>query len=212
MGRRRELPRDRAEVYKSAVSLLVEHWDVEAKLFPSQQGLLHRDKLDLLRRLAAAMQGDPHGLAGNRITEVDLRDLFEAYLIDERGYTPTQAHIAAEAMIAQLRERNYILARFGAGSMYGFVHRAFLEYMAAADIVDRFDNRHLTEDQLLDLFTRRGGDPAWAEVLLLVVGMKDQFAGKIIDRLLTADPGWWFETHHRSTHSWPSAHCVSCAP
>ena len=86
MGRRRELPRDRAAVYRDAVSLLVEHWDVEAKHFPDQHGLLRQDKHDLLQLLARTLQDSPHGLAGNRITEPDLRHVFETYLRAERGY------------------------------------------------------------------------------------------------------------------------------
>ena len=100
-----------------------------------------QDKLDLLQLLARTLQDSPHGLAGNRITEPDLRDVFETYLRAERGY-PHPGPRIADGMITQLRTRNYILARYGPG-VYGFVHRAFLEYLAAADITQRFDDREL---------------------------------------------------------------------
>ncbi|HET9655062.1 MAG TPA: helix-turn-helix domain-containing protein, partial [Kineosporiaceae bacterium] len=189
IGRRRELPRDRAMVYEYAVSLLVEHWDTDIKCLAGDRVLTHRDKLELLRLLARRMQAGNGGLAGNRIAEQDLRATFEAYLHDPQGMPPREAALAADTMIKQLRERNFILSRFGAG-MYGFVHRAFLEYLAAADIVHQFDNRILTEQDLTDLFTTRGGDPAWQEVLLLLTGMKDHFAAGILDHLLAADPSW----------------------
>ncbi|MFJ8295383.1 HEAT repeat domain-containing protein [Streptomyces sp. NPDC094447] len=195
MGRRRELPRDRVHVYEFAVSLLVEHWDVEAHSFPNQEGLLYDDKLDLLRILARTMLLGKAGIGGNRITEQDLQAAFESYLRDERGYQRPVARTAAHSMIDQLRTRNYILSRFGAG-MYGFVHRAFLEYLAALDIVHQFDNRFTDEADLLALFEEHGADPAWSEVLLLVVRMKERFAAAIISRLLTADQAWRFDEAH----------------
>jgi len=95
-------------------------------------------------------------------------------------------------MLEQFRHRNFILSRFG-GQVYGFVHRAFLEYLAAADIDIRFGNRELSEDDLIEgVFGRRYNDPAWHEVLLLLAGMREHFAGRIIDHLLTADPLWFF--------------------
>ena len=63
-----------------------------------------------------------------------------------------------------MRERNFILARFGTG-VYGFVHRAFLEYLAAGDIYQRFRDSQLNEDQVIELFDLHWNDPAWQEVL-----------------------------------------------
>ncbi|MBM7075536.1 HEAT repeat domain-containing protein [Micromonospora humida] len=192
MGRRRELPRDRAHVYEFAVSLLVEHWEVEAHSFPDREGLLYEDKLDLLRVLARLMLAGEGSIGGNRITEQDLQGAFETYLEVERGYDPPVARTAAHSMINQLRTRNYILSRFGAG-MYGFVHRTFLEYLAALDIVGRFDDRLMDEATLLAIFDEHGADPAWSEVLLLVIRMKERFAEAIIERLLNADQAWRFD-------------------
>ena len=93
-------------------------------------------------------------------------------------------------MLDQLRERNFILAQFGAG-VYGFVHRALLEYLAAADIGQRFSHRELDEDELIGIVSRRWADPSWQEVLLLVTGMiSEKFAARVIDSLLDADPLW----------------------
>lgn len=73
-------------------------------------------------------------------------------------------------MLDQLRERNFILACFGAG-VYGFVHRAFLDYLAAADIGQQFAEQEITADDLAAIFTARWPDPAWQEVLLLITGL-----------------------------------------
>ena len=93
-------------------------------------------------------------------------------------------------MLRQLRERNFILARFGGGA-YGFVHRVFLEYLAADDICQRFSSRKMTEDELLDVFRQHWNDPAWQEVLMLIAGMiPEHFAARVIDSLLAANPMW----------------------
>jgi predicted NACHT family NTPase len=92
-------------------------------------------------------------------------------------------------MLRQFRDRNFILSRFGA-EVYGFVHRAFLEYLAAAQIVHRFtDERSLSEHDLVHgVFGARWADPAWHEVLVLVAGMiNERFVPAIIDMLLSAD-------------------------
>ncbi|MGH3903851.1 MAG: NACHT domain-containing protein [Pseudonocardiaceae bacterium] len=199
IGRRRELPRDRRKVYEYAIEVLVDHWDPSKHLRITQVDrnrpcLDHGDKLELLRRIARRMQDGPAGLAGNHIPGPDLIAEFDTYLRERYELPRDRAKFAAKAMLEQFPERNFILSRFGAG-VYGFVHRAFLEYLAAADIVDRFNARDLTEDQLItEVFGRRWSDPAWQEVLLLSTGMiKARFAGQVIDRLLNLfaeDPLW----------------------
>ena len=74
-------------------------------------------------------------------------------------------------MLEQLRERNFILSRFGPG-LYGFVHRALLEYCCADEIVNRLnDDQDLTVDELVDeVYGAHAEDPAWQEVLLLIAG------------------------------------------
>jgi len=72
---------------------------------------------------------------------------FETYL-KERYYSqsPDLSRMVAQAMIEQLRERNYILALYGA-NLYGFVHRAFLEFFCASAFVTKFER---TRDLTLD--------------------------------------------------------------
>ncbi|MFJ9115554.1 HEAT repeat domain-containing protein, partial [Streptomyces sp. NPDC102394] len=195
IARRRELPRDRRTVYEHAVAVLVEHWD-PSKYLKDRQVEQHlpylgpEDKLELLRLVARRMQEGNGGIAGNHIAGPDLIDSFETYLQDRYGLPIDRAATAARIMLQQFRERNFILSRFGS-EVYGFVHRTFLEYLAATDIAHRFNvRRTLTEDDLLrDVFASKWRDPAWHEVLLLLVGMIDErFAAQVIDRLLAAIP------------------------
>lgn len=166
IGRRRELPRDRRAVYQHAVSVLVEHWDPSRHLRDTRvdQGmpyLDYEDKLELLRLVARRMQDGPAGLAGNHIPGPELLAEFDAYLRQRYALPPDRAKPAAKAMLDQFRERNFILSRFGA-EVYGFVHRAFLEYLAAADIAQRFAERELSENDLTtEVFGRCWPDPAF---------------------------------------------------
>ncbi|MGH4010494.1 MAG: HEAT repeat domain-containing protein [Pseudonocardiaceae bacterium] len=214
IGRRRELPRDRRAVYQHAVSVLVEHWDPSKHLRDTRvdQGmpyLDYDDKLELLRLVARRMQDGPAGLAGNHIPGPELLAEFDTYLRQRYELPPDRAKPAAKAMLDQFRERNFILSRFGA-EVYGFVHRAFLEYLAAADIAQRFAERELSEDELItEVFGRHWSDPAWQEVLLLITGMiKERFTGRVIDHLLQADPQWVLRPFELPRHALLAVRCI----
>jgi HEAT repeat protein len=193
IGRRRELPRDRRTVYQHAVMVLIEHWDVNK--FLCDEGtdpplLDHEDKLRLLHLVARRMQDGPAGLAGNHLPAAALLEEFRSYLDEQFSLPKDRAVPIARAMLRQFRERNFILSSFGAG-VYGFVHRAFLEFLAADDIYQRFNEREIDEDGLLVIFDLHWSDPAWSEVLLLLIGMlSDRFATEAILRLLNIDPYW----------------------
>ncbi|MFD8976844.1 HEAT repeat domain-containing protein [Streptomyces sp. NPDC059593] len=190
IGRRRELPRDRRTVYEHAVDVLVEHWDPSKFLKDGQVEehlpyLGREDKRELLRLVARRMQEGHGGVSGNHIAGPDLLTSFEEYLKDRYALPPDRAATAARLMLDQFRHRNFILSRFG-GEIYGFVHRTFLEYLAATDLAHRFHReRSLSEEDLQDLFASKVHDPTWHEILLLLVGLLDErFVAGVIDRLL----------------------------
>ncbi|WP_322768223.1 NACHT domain-containing protein, partial [Frankia sp. Cr1] len=140
IGRRQELPRDRRAVYAHAAKVLVEQWDVNRHLRDASvpaDYIDSDDRRELLRRVAARMQSGRAGLAGNHISGAELVEEFDSYLRSRYQLEPPVARRAAKAMLAQFRERNFILSRYGA-DVYGFVHRAFLEYFCADEIVRRF--------------------------------------------------------------------------
>lgn len=199
IGRRRELPRDRRSVYEHAVTVLVEHWDVnkhlrDANVDTDNAFLDVTNKLELLHRVARGMQDAPAGLAGNHIPGPDLVAAFQTYLIDEFSLPAVQAITAARAMLEQFRTRNFILARFGS-QVYGFVHRTFLEYLAADDLNQRLINLDISQEQILAVYDRHWPDHAWAELLLLLTGMiPDRLATRAIRQLLAADPRWRVRT------------------
>jgi len=90
----------------------------------------------------------------------------------EQGFSEPREK--ANRLIQQLRDRNFILCYRGADT-YGFMHRTFLEYFCAVEIVDRFEKqRTLTFEQLRDeVFGQHWQDETWHEVLRLICGMLD---------------------------------------
>lgn len=185
LNRNQELPRDRVDLYAQATRLLLHQWDTEHSLtdFPGLSADIGwREKHDILRRVASFMQAGPGGLKGNMIDGPPLEVLIEDYLHTERNFPQSRA--AARAVVAHLRQRNFILCFVGADS-YGFVHRTFLEYFCAAEIVHQFNiAKTLNVTGLLSLFDQHCRDDDWREVLRLICSQIDeQFVGQVIERL-----------------------------
>ncbi|TYB49540.1 HEAT repeat domain-containing protein [Actinomadura chibensis] len=189
IGKHRELPRERWKVYDHAAGVLVEHWDVNKHLSDARVDadvIREDDKKDLLRRLAYRMQLGTEGLAGNHIWKDDLVEEIVGYLQGRFQYDLARATAIANAIVEQFHERNFVLARYGP-RIYGFVHRALLEFFCASEIVARFEKtRALTEEQLREeVFEVHWEDPAWTEVLRLVAGMVDAtVTGRLLEHLL----------------------------
>ncbi|MFJ2725235.1 HEAT repeat domain-containing protein [Streptomyces collinus] len=181
VGRRQQLPNKRHRLYEHAVTVLVSEWDRTAKQLsmplPATVSevleLLGPDeRLELLRLLARTMQEGQDGIAGNHIARDRLIAVFRSYLRSPQfELSAVHAEAVARAMVAQLHERNFILCHYG-GEVYGFVHRVFLEYLAAADLAYRYkDDREWTPAELVDqVIAPRACDPSWHEVLLLLMG------------------------------------------
>ena len=172
LNRRQELPRDRADLYDQASRVLLYHWDVDHKrLQLPMDAIGRREKQEMLRLVAYEMQAGEEGLKWNLIGVDRLTRILTDYLRDQGFSEPREK---ANLLIQQLRERNFILCYRGADS-YGFVHRTFLEYFCAVEIVQRFEKqRTLTFEQLRDeVFGQHWQDGTWHEVLRLIAGLID---------------------------------------
>jgi predicted NACHT family NTPase len=187
LNRRQELPRDRADLYDQASRVLLYHWDVDHKrLQLPMDAIGRREKQEMLRAIAYEMQAGEAGLKGNLISAERLTRILTNYLRDQGFSEPREK---ANRLIQQLRERNFILCYRGADT-YGFVHRTFLEYFCAMEIVNRFEKqRSLTFEQLRDeVFGQHWQDETWHEVLRLICGAIDpQFVGEILCYLIEQD-------------------------
>ncbi|MBW4475234.1 MAG: NACHT domain-containing protein [Stenomitos rutilans HA7619-LM2] len=190
LNRRQELPRDRADLYDQASRVLLYHWDVDHKrLQLPMDAIGRREKQEMLRVVAYEMQAGDGGLKGNLISAERLTRALMNYLREQGFNEPREK---ANRLIQQLRDRNFILCYRGADS-YGFMHRTFLEYFCAVEIVERFSKRGveggITFEQLRDeVFGQHWQDETWHEVLRLICGMVDpKFAGELIEFLMTRE-------------------------
>ena len=187
LNRRQELPRDRADLYDQASRVLLYHWDVDhKKLNLPLDTIGRREKQEMLRLIAYDMQAGEDGLKGNLISADRLTHILTDYLRDQGFSEPREK---ANKLIDQLRHRNFILCDRGADT-YGFVHRTFLEYFCAVEIVHRFEKqRTLTFEQLRDeVFGQHWQDETWHEVLKLICGMiAPKLVGALIEYLINLE-------------------------
>lgn len=214
IGKHQELPKERWKLYDHAASVLIQHWDINKHLHDrklTSDLIEEEDKKELLRRLAYRMQSGERGLAGNAIHRDQLQEEFEGYLKERYGQTTVDAARTARAIIEQFRERNFILSLYGA-NVYGFVHRAFLEYFCATAFVNKFEKtRDMDIGQLKrDVYGAHYEDRSWHEVLRLICGMIDEkFAGELIDYLVQDLSKPWSEYSIKQP-PWNIALAVQC--
>ncbi|MEH2193072.1 MAG: HEAT repeat domain-containing protein, partial [Nostoc sp.] len=182
---KRELPRDRSELYKDASEVLLHNWDEGRNLKPDERLDIidYKDKQAMLRQVAYQMQTSEKGLAGNIIYADDLEAIFTKYL---QSIPVGDARDKARRLIKQLRDRNFILCFFGA-DYYAFMHRTFLEYFCAWEFVWQFEKERSITIEFLktEVFGKHWQDETWHEVLLLIAGMiEPKFVGEILDYLM----------------------------
>lgn len=187
LNRTQDLPRDRAELYEQSARLLLHQWKVEQALAHdvelAKASLDYKDKRNMLRQVARAMQSSSGGLAGNLIDEQVLEQTLATALASVPNLRPDRA---ARALIEQLRGRNFMLCSLG-GRSYAFVHRTFLEYFCAADLKERFESkREISPEQLKeDVYGLHWDDKSWHEVLSLLAGMiAPRFLREVLEFLL----------------------------
>ncbi|GJM25065.1 MAG: hypothetical protein DHS20C16_14800 [Phycisphaerae bacterium] len=174
LNRNQELPRSRAELYAQASRVLLHQWDAGRALhdYPQLRGEVDlRAKQEILRRIAFAMQSGPIGLRGNMIEGSTLSDLIEEYLQSNLGFGQSRA--AANALVKQLRVRNFIICSVG-DDRYAFVHRTFLEFYCADHYVNLYkEKRKLDADEISKVIEDHCREEAWQEVLLLICSQVD---------------------------------------
>ncbi|MFJ4651144.1 HEAT repeat domain-containing protein [Nocardia sp. NPDC088792] len=171
-ARHSDLPRDRHSVLRHAVTVLVEQWDTSKLLSDDRPDAIKLDGHDKLRllHLAARRMHDADAASGNHCPGPVLVEQFREYLCRTLYLPADQAVLAARTMLTRFRERNGLLAHLGS-DVYGFIHRAFLDYLAADDIQARFRNNELTAQELVTAFVTKAGDSAWTAALLLTSKM-----------------------------------------
>ncbi len=100
-----------------------------------------------------------------------------------------ESKVLARDLKAQLTSRSFILCFFG-GDAYGFVHKTFLEYFSAWYFVWQYEKEKsiAINDIKNDVLGTKWNNPAWHEVLKLMVGMvADRFSGELLEYLIGLD-------------------------
>jgi predicted NACHT family NTPase len=176
LSRVQDLPRDRGELYERCAELLLKNWDLEKfpELKEKEEARDIKDKLGpdqkmrILEQVAAAMQQERTGLAGNLIAEDKLKQIVEQELAH---LGVAQSWAVADDLIWMLQERNFMLGHLG-DRQYAFIHRTFLEYFCARDLKHRLERTSsLAVDGLRELFRERWRLDEWHEVLRLLCGL-----------------------------------------
>ena len=171
LNRDEELPEGRHHLYQKILERLAEHWDANKDL-PVRSGTLRfelSDKLSFCRRLAGHMMETGGSEAGNAIATEQLVRFAQGFCQEQWSETAEAAKRRAEALIGNLRERNEVLVWLG-GDLYGFSHRAFLEYSAAARAIEQHGRRAGISELAL-WFRRHWREEGWEETLLLTCGL-----------------------------------------
>jgi NACHT domain/HEAT repeats len=190
LSRVQVLPKDRTKLYEKCAELLLRNWDLEKfpdtadrrrnrsvkdKLGPDQ-------KMTVLENVAARMQQEPAGLAGNMISQDSLKEVVTNHLKLLRIREPWSV---ADDLIWMLRERNFMLAYLG-DRQYAFIHRTFLEYCVARHIRVLFERTSsFSLEELKAFFVAHWRDDEWREVIRLLSGMiGSEHTAKCVDGLL----------------------------
>lgn len=177
------LPQNKVDLYQKASELLLHKWDFEAKhdlkdprwhKYPIE--IDHRKKRAMLQKVAYFMQGSREGLEGNLISRQDLENCLKLYL--KTALETDNSPSIAKLLVDQLHKRDSVLCHYGANT-YGFVHRTFLEYLCAVEIVHCFEKQYLTLEQIRDdVFGQHWQDEVWHEVLRLLCNMLSENASE----------------------------------
>lgn len=138
LNRGDELPRRRHKLLERATELMLSQWEKNKNL-PADSAI-HFDLADKRRYLAELawhmLTELPEG-PGNVIEGEDLERFTTAFCERHFQASTLPAAANARALIQHLRERNYILGLLG-GTQFGFLHKAFFEYLAAEEAAHRF--------------------------------------------------------------------------
>jgi len=180
LNRKQELPRRRASLYEKSAEVLLHAWDIDHKkmALPLEEADLSV-KQELLRRVAYTMHTQARGQerpdgAHQDIISIQREDLQNVIIAFMAGRNAANPQRIATLLIEQLRRRDFMLCHLG-NDFFAFVHRTFLEYFCASEIVMRFSKRGTAEGWSLEqlkqeVFRAHWPDQSWHEVMRLIIG------------------------------------------
>jgi NACHT domain/Helix-turn-helix domain len=179
-GQMQSIPRDRPQIYGQLISLMFQRWDESRGIaWPAQTRPL---VTPVLGNLALKMLGDGE----NEITDTDFLRITRQFL-EDRHEVSDSGQVARE-LLDFSRSRAWVLASGGTRDdgreTYRFVHRTFMEYLAAQQLIRTRPLEEVAQDLLAHVSASQ-----WAHTGRLVVQLIDQNydhgAEKVFDWLLT---------------------------
>jgi len=202
-----EPPRNRGTVLAHMVEVLVKRWNAKKyadehlwpELTPDERTFLLAENREQILRLVARriQEGNlgASGLEGSYLSVDAFLDVFTKFYAPESRKDEARAEEIGRILVRQFKERDYILASFG-DERLGFVHRALLDYLVAADIHAQFSGHQQTRSDLLKTFGDHSMAPEWQEALLLLAGMlkeRENFNLAVVE-LLRSNPLWFLSS------------------
>ncbi|MBO0803090.1 MAG: NACHT domain-containing protein [Nocardiopsaceae bacterium] len=206
------LPRDRPAIYAKCAELLLGRWDESRRIRHDLRAghLVESAIQDLAWWLFTS--DNPEATA----TERQLVDRTTEFLHERAFESREEAHAAAAEFAAFLRGRMWVLSDVGTTAdgekLYGFTHRTFLEYFAAARLAAVSD----TPEDLAVSLAPHIMDGGWRVGAELALQLKSRATDRGADRFYAAALDWIESTPgdprtpEAMEHAWVAEFLASC--
>jgi len=133
---RHSLPRNKPEIYEKCAELLFDMWDRQRGIEAPYYFASHIRPA--VQQIAWLMFNDPD--RRQALPRSELRQFLAEYMLNKRFPDPDDAIQAADDFLNFCADRAWVLTEVGSDTLkpqYGFVHRTFLEFFAASQLVRR---------------------------------------------------------------------------
>ncbi|WP_319461253.1 NACHT domain-containing protein [Micromonospora sp. RTP1Z1] len=173
------IPRNKPEIYEKCAELLFETWDRSRGIDVTHRYGAHIRPA--VQRLAWRLFTDPQGRQALRRAE--LIAFLAEYMKTKRFEDPDEAAQAAADFLDFCAGRAWVLTDMGSDALqphYGFVHRTFLEFFAASQLVKHQPDPEVVWSQLEPHLL----DSTWDVVGQLAVQILDRHCDDGADRVL----------------------------
>ncbi len=167
-----QLPNERVKLYEKCVTTLVDTWyQAKGIKYQDQQRPAYIFRYRFLEWLAYWMHSQvTSSRQAYEIQEHELEDLLAGFLLAETTLNigKEKARQEVRHFVETVKSRTGLLIERGE-KLYSFTHLTFQEYMAAGEIVKRFDEYFEKEKCWAELEPHLH-EAHWREVILLVLG------------------------------------------
>jgi predicted NACHT family NTPase len=182
-----EFPKNRSELYKEGLDVLLKKWDVKRNIERDQvyKKLSLKRKEDLLSQVAYSTF--EQGQYFFKQKEVEARIIEYIRNLPDCSDDPKALQLDTEAVLKSIEAQHGLFVE-RARNIYSFSHLTFHEYFTARKIVT-----NTGDNKLLLILANRITETRWREVFLLTVGMLDnadlllQLMKEHVDSLLATD-------------------------